>query len=84
MQKVVTRTGITKVTKSICCNLLAVQDLWQAHYQILLIILLNERININLNIDTNKKCVTCKIKYKHCNSLLEYTNFKDDLIEYMV
>ena len=29
----------------------------------------------------NKKCETCGIKYKYCNCFLEYTNFKDDLIE---
>ena len=27
------------------------------------------------------KCETCGIKYKHCCCFLEYTNFKDDLIE---
>ena len=30
----------------------------------------------------DKKCETCGIKYKHCDCFLEYTNFKDDLIEY--
>ena len=30
----------------------------------------------------DKKCKTCGIKYKHCDCFLEYTNFKDDLIEY--
>ena len=30
----------------------------------------------------NKKCETCGFKYKHCDCFLEYTNFKDDLIEY--
>ena len=29
-----------------------------------------------------KKCKTCGIKYKYCNCFLEYTNFKDGLIEY--
>ena len=29
-----------------------------------------------------KKCKTCGIKYKYCDCFLEYTNFKDDLIEY--
>ena len=29
-----------------------------------------------------KKCETCGINYKHWNYFLEYTNFKDDLIEY--
>ena len=32
-------------------NLLIVQDLWHAHYQILLIILLKEFIKVNLNMD---------------------------------
>ena len=31
----------------------------------------------------NKKSETCKIKYKYCDCFLEYTNFKDDLIEYI-
>ena len=30
----------------------------------------------------DKKCETCRIKYKSCNCCLEYTNFKDDLIEW--
>ena len=29
-----------------------------------------------------KKCKTCRIKYKDYDCFLEYTNFKDDLIEY--
>ena len=29
----------------------------------------------------DKKCETCKVKYKNCDFFLEYTNFKDDLIE---
>ena len=33
-------------------NLLIVQDLWQVHYQILLIILLKEFIKLNVNTDT--------------------------------
>ena len=28
------------------------------------------------------KCETLRIKYKCCDCFLEYTNFKDDLIEY--
>ena len=27
------------------------------------------------------ECETCGIKYKYCDCFLEYTNFKDDLIE---
>ena len=30
----------------------------------------------------HKKCKTCWIKYRYCYCFLEYTNFKDDLIEY--
>ena len=30
----------------------------------------------------DKKCKTCEIRYKNCDCFLEYTNFKDDLIEY--
>ena len=30
----------------------------------------------------HKKCETCKIKCKYCDCFLDYTNFKDDLIEY--
>ena len=39
------------------------------------------RIKCKLGHD-NKRCETCGIEYKHCNCFLEYTNFKDDLIEY--
>ena len=30
----------------------------------------------------DKKCQTCRIKYKYCDCFLENPNFKDDLIEY--
>ena len=30
----------------------------------------------------DKICETCRIKYKYCDCFLEYTNFKDNLIEY--
>ena len=30
----------------------------------------------------DKKSETCGIKYKYCDCFLEYTKFKDDLIEY--
>ena len=30
----------------------------------------------------DKKCEICRIKYKCCDCFLEYTNSKDDLIEY--
>ena len=41
----------------------------------------NQRIKCKYGHD-DKKCETCGIKYKYCNYVLEYTNFKDDLIEY--
>ena len=64
-------------------NSLIVQDLWQAHNQILLIFLLKEFIKLNVNTDIIiKKCETCGIKYKNCECCLEYTSVKDDLIEY--
>ena len=39
-----------------------------------------QRIKCKLEHD-GKKCEACGIKYKYCNCFLEYTNFKDDLIE---
>ena len=30
----------------------------------------------------DKKCETCGIRYKYCDSFLKYKNFKDDLIEH--
>ena len=49
----------------------------------LLIIFLKEFVKLNINIDTIiKKCETCVIKYKNCECCLEYTNVKDDIIEY--
>ena len=30
----------------------------------------------------DKKCKRCRIKYKYCNCILEYTSFKYNLIEY--
>ena len=29
----------------------------------------------------DKRCGICIIKYRYCDCFLEYTNFKDDLIE---
>ena len=61
--------------------MLIAQDLWQAHYQILSVILLREFIILNVN--TNmiiKKCKTSGIKYKYCDCCLELTNVKDNLI----
>ena len=30
----------------------------------------------------DKKCETCRTKYKYCSFFLEYAIFEDDLIEY--
>ena len=30
----------------------------------------------------DNKCETCRIKFRNCDCFLEYTNFKDDFIEY--
>ena len=62
-------------------NLLTVQDVWQAHYQILSINFLKEFIKYKYG-HNDKKCETCGIKYKYCNGFLEYINVKDNLIEY--
>ena len=45
---------------------------------------LSERLNrIKCNWrQYDRKCETWRIKYKYCDCFLEYTNFKDDLIEY--
>ena len=45
---------------------------------------LSERLNrIKCNLrQYDRKCETWRIKYKYCDCFLEYTNFKDDLIEY--
>ena len=53
-------------------NLLTLQDLCQDHYKILSIIFLKEFEKLNVNTDTMIK--------NDC--FLEYTKFKDDLIEY--
>ena len=42
------------------------EDLWQAHYQVLSIIFTKEFIELNVNTDMIiKKCETYGIKYKH-------------------
>ena len=55
-------------------NLFIAQDLWQAYYQILLILLLKEFIKLNAKL--------ILFKYKDYDCFLKYTNFKEDLIEY--
>ena len=62
-------------------SLMIAQELWQAHYQILPIIVLKEFIELNINSNmTIKKCETCGINYNYCDCYA-YTNFKDNLIE---
>ena len=63
-------------------NLVIVQDLWQAHCQILSIIFLKQLIKLNVNMDTMiEKCETCGITYEVCDCFLKYTNFKENSIE---
>ena len=59
-------------------DLLIPQDLWQAHYQVFLIILMKEFIKLTVNTSTMiKKRGTCKINYKYCDCFIEYSKFKD-------
>ena len=56
------------------------QDLWQAYYRILLIILkLNKFMKLNVNSDTmrrnHKKFEACRIKYKDCDCFLAIAFF---------
>ena len=64
-------------------NLMIVQDLWQAHYQILLIVLLKEfrKPKCKYGFD-DKKCEIFRFKDKNCECCVEYTSVKDDLKEY--
>ena len=39
------------------------------------------KINCKFKHD-DKKCETCGIKYRYCDCFVQYTNFKDNLIEY--
>ena len=41
------------------------------------------RIKCNFR-HNNNKCEICGIKYKYCDCFLEYTNFKNVLIEYKI
>ena len=49
-----------------------------------LLINLSERIHkIKCKFGHNdQKCETCGVKYKYCDCFLEYTNFKNNLIDY--
>ena len=59
-------------------NLMIVQELWQAHYQILSIVFLKEFVKLNVNMDT---LIILGNRHNYCNCFLEYANYKDDLIE---
>ena len=52
------------------------QDLWQAHYQVLSIILVKEFIKLNVNLDMMIKNV------KLAELKIDTVTFKDDRIEY--
>ena len=60
------------------------QDLWQVHYQVhYLVNNISQgihRVRCKFGHD-DKKCETCGTKYKYRDCFLEYTSFKDDLIE---
>ena len=62
-------------------NLLIAQDLWHAHYQILPIIFRKEFIELNVNLDTMIKNMKQVALPKYYDCFVEYTNFKDNLIE---
>ena len=69
-----------KLQKNISC---IYQTSWQAHYQILSIILLKEFIKIKCKCrHIIKKCETCGITYEVWDCFLEYTNFTDYLTQY--
>ena len=55
------------------------QDLLQAHYQILLMIFHRAKYKYRQG---DKKCETCRIKYKCRSFFLEYKNPKDELMEW--
>ena len=64
--------------KSYITNLLIVQNLWQAHFQISSIILVKKLINLNANM----KMIIKNMKHIELNSKIastakEYTNVKD-------
>ena len=58
-----------------------VQDLWQAHCQMLLINFTEEihKIKCKYGYD-DKKCETRRIKSKNCECHLEYASVKDNLV----
>ena len=72
-----------EITKSLSYSLLRARNMWQAHYQILSIIFVKEFIKLNEKYaHDDRKCETCWITFKKCDCFLDYTNRKDDLIEY--
>ena len=62
---------------------MTVQGLWEANYEILSIIFLNEFTKLNVNMDTIiKKRETCGTLCKVCYCFLEYISSNYGLIEY--
>ena len=59
------------------------QDLWEAPYQILLMVLLKEFIEFIVNMEMIiKKYGTCRAKYNDCECFRDYAIYKEDSIEY--
>ena len=53
------------------------QGLWQAYYQIMLVILLNEWIKLNVNMDSAiKKMMLAELNTKIANAFLNTQTFK--------
>ena len=72
-----------EITKSLSYSLLRARSMWQAHYQILSIIFVKKFIKLNEKYaHDDRKCETCWITFEKFDCFLEYTNRKDDLIEY--
>ena len=61
-------------------KILIVQELWQAHYPILLIILLKDIIKLNVNTKTMIKNVKLA-ELNSCKNCDCFLQLKDDLIE---
>ena len=58
-------------------NLLTAQDLWQAHYHILLIVLLKDFIKIKVNMKKMiKKCEIAELNIKIVTALLNMQTLK--------
>ena len=59
------------------------QDLWEAPYEILFMVLLKEFIQFIVNMEMIiKKCGTCRAKYNDCKCFCDYAIYKDDSTDY--